>query len=136
MIVDTSALIAVLLGEEGCDRILDALDEETGFLPAPALAEFWAVASGSRVDAAQPARELMDQWRDGGLTLLPFTEVHAQRVLQAIPLYGKGNGRGGLLNLLDLMVYAVAKERAEPLLCTGKDFAATDVELHAASRPF
>lgn len=136
MIVDSSALIAVLLGEEGGDRILDALDEEAGFLPAPALAEFWAVASGSRVDAAQPARELVDQWRDGGLTVLPFTEDHAQRVLEAIPLYGKGNGRGGLLNLLDLMVYAVAQERSEPLLCTGKDFAATDIELHAASRPF
>lgn len=135
MIVDTSALIAVLLGEEGGDRILDALDEETGFLPAPALAEFWAVASGSRVDAAQQARELVDEWRDGGLTVLPFTEDHAQRVLEAIPLYGKGNGRGGLLNLLDLMVYAVAKERGEPLLCTGKDFAATDLALHAASRP-
>jgi ribonuclease VapC len=136
VIVDTSALIAVLLGEDGGGRILDALDEETGFLPAPALAEFWAVAGGSRVDAEQPARELVDQWRDGGLTVLPFTEDHAQRVLEAIPLYGKGNGRGGLLNLLDLMVYAVAKERGEPLLCTGKDFAATDVELHVASRPF
>lgn len=73
MIVDTSALIAVLLGEEGGDRILDALDEETGFLPAPALAEFWAVASGSRVNVAQPARELVDEWRDGGLTVVPFT---------------------------------------------------------------
>lgn len=136
MIVDTSALIAVLLGEEGSDRILDALDEETGFLPAPALAEFWVVASGNRVDAAQPARQLIDEWRDAGLTVLPFTEDHARHVLEAIPLYGKGNGRGGLLNLLDLMVYAVAKERGEPLLCTGKDFAATDLELHAASRSF
>lgn len=136
MIVDTSALIAVLLGEEGGDRILDALDEEAAFLPAPALAEFWAVASGSRVDLAQQARQLIDEWKDGGLSVLPFTEDHAQRVLEAIAHHGKGNGRGGLLNLLDLMVYAVAKERGEPLLCTGKDFAATDVELHVASRSF
>lgn len=136
MIVDTSALIAVLLGEEGSREILDALDEQAGMLPAPALAEFWAVASGSRVDAAQQARELMDEWRDGGLTVLPFTEDHALRVREAIPLHGKGNGRGGLLNLVDLMVYAVAKERGEPLLCTGKDFAATDLVLHAASRQF
>ena len=136
MIVDTSALIAVLLGEEGSDSILDALDEEAGFLPAPALAEFWVVAGGSRVDAAKPARELVDEWRDGGLTVLPFTEDHAQRVREAIPLYGKGNGRGGLLNLFDLMVYAVAKERGEPLLCTGKNFAATDIGLHVASRRF
>lgn len=136
MIVDTSALIAVLLGEEGRERILDALDDEASFLPAPALAEFWAVSSGGRVDAAQPARELIDLWRDGGLTVLPFTEEHARHVLEAIPLYGKGNGRGGVLNLLDLMVYAAAKERDEPLLCTGKDFATTDVALHPASRPF
>lgn len=136
MIVDTSALIAVLLGEEGSEHILDALDEEAGFLPAPALAEFWVVASGSRVDAAQQARELMHEWQNGGLTVLPFTEDHAARVLEAIPLYGKGNGRGGALNLLDLMVYAVASEHDEPLLCTGKDFAATDLELHAGSRAF
>ena len=136
MIVDTSALIAVLLGEEGSREILDALDEESGMLPAPALAEYWTVASGSRVGAAPQARVLMDEWRDGGLTVLPFNEGHAERVRAAIPLYGKGNGRGGLLNLTDLMVYAVAKERGEPLLCTGKDFSATDLELHAASRPF
>ncbi|HEX8938036.1 MAG TPA: type II toxin-antitoxin system VapC family toxin [Sphingomicrobium sp.] len=136
MIVDTSALIAVLLGEDGSGPILDALDEEAVFLPAPALVEFWAVASGSRVDAAQQARELLDEWRDGGLIVLPFTEDHAVRVYEAIPRYGKGNGRGGLLNLTDLMVYAVAKERGEPLLCTGKDFATTDLNLHAASRPF
>jgi ribonuclease VapC len=136
VIVDTSALIAVLLCEAGSDRILDALDDEAGFLPAPALAEFWAVASGSQVDAAPLARELLDEWCDGGLTVLPFTEDHAKRVLEAIPLYGKGNGRGGLLNLLDLMVYAVAKERAEPLLCAGRDFATTDLDLHVASRSF
>jgi ribonuclease VapC len=136
VIVDTSALIAVLLHEEGSDRILNALDEEAGFLPAPALAEFWAVASGSRVDAAQQAGSLLEEWRDGGLTVLPFTGDHADRVREAISLYGKGNGRGGLLNLADLMVYSVAKERNEPLLCTGKDFAATDLELHAASRTF
>ena len=136
MIVDTSALIAVLLGEDGSGAILDALDDEMGFLPAPALAEFWAVSSGSRVDAGPLARELVDEWRDGGLKVLAFTEDHARRVREAIPLYGKGNKRGGLLNLTDLMVYAVAKERAEPLLCTGKDFAATDLDLHPASRCF
>lgn len=36
--------------------------------------------------------------------------------------------------MLDLMVYVVAKERGEPLLCTGKDFAASDLRIHSASR--
>ena len=39
-----------------------------------------------------------------------------------------------MLNLLDLMVYAVAKERGEPPLCTGNDFATTDLVMHPASR--
>ncbi len=134
MIVDTSALIAVLLGEDGYESILDALDAERSFVPAPALAEFWMVAGGSRLNALDRARALYTEWQDGGLTALPFDESHAARVREAIPLYGKGNGRGGVLNMVDLMVYAVAKERNEPLLCTGKDFATSDIVLHAASR--
>jgi ribonuclease VapC len=49
---------------------------------------------------------------------------------------GKDMGEGGKLNLFDLMVYAVAKQRGEPLLCTGKDFAASDALLHPACRPW
>jgi ribonuclease VapC len=50
--------------------------------------------------------------------------------------HGKGNGRGVSHSLIDLMVNAVAKERDEQLLCTGKGFAATDVEIHGASLGF
>lgn len=136
MIVDTSAMIAALLREDGCDAILDALEDEQSFLPAPALAEFWTVACGARLNVGEEATALFAEWQEGGLTVLPFNEDHAMKVREAIPLYGKGNGSGGLLNLLDLMVYAVAKDRGEPLLCTGKDFAATDITLHKASRPW
>lgn len=93
MIVGTSALIAVLLDEEGSDPILGVLDEEPGFLPLLALAEFWAGASGSRVIAAQQGQELVDEWRDGGLTALPFTEDHAHCAFETIPLMGETMGR-------------------------------------------
>lgn len=136
MIVDTSALIAILTGEEGSDALLDALDAESALLPAPARVEFLRVASGSRLQLADQAQQLLAEWEDGGLTTIPFAVRHAEIASQANSLYGSGNSQGGPLNLLDLMVYAVAKERGEPLLCTGKDFAATDLELHAASRPF
>ncbi|HEX7854970.1 MAG TPA: type II toxin-antitoxin system VapC family toxin [Sphingobium sp.] len=136
MIVDTSAMIAALLHEEGHEAILDAIEDEQSLVPAPALGEFWTVVSGARLNAVDQASALLAEWQDGGLTVLPFNEVHAMRVREAIPLYGRGNGSGGLLNLLDLMVYAVAKESGEPLLCTGKDFAATDIALHGASRPW
>jgi ribonuclease VapC len=136
VIVDTSALIAILTGEEGADALLDALDAESALLPAPASVEFLRVASGSRLQLAVQARQLLAEWEDGGLTTIPFDARHAEITSDANAHYGSGNGRGGPLNLLDLMVYAVAKERGEPLLCTGKDFAVTDLELHVASRPY
>lgn len=136
MIADTSALIAILTGEQGADALLDALEAEPAVLPAPARVEFLRVASGSRLQLAIPAEKLLAEWEGGGLTTIPFDARHAEIASEANARYGSGNGRGGALNLLDLMVYAVAKERGEPLLRTGKDFAATDLELHAASRPF
>ena len=45
-----------------------------------------------------------------------------------------GNSKGGKLNLLDLMVYAVAKRTGRPILCTGRDFASADADIHPASR--
>jgi ribonuclease VapC len=44
------------------------------------------------------------------------------------------NGRGGRLNLLDLMVYAAARRTGLPILCTGADFAASGAAVHPASR--
>ena len=136
MIVDTSALIAILIGEPGADALLDALESEPAVLPAPARVEFLRVASGSRLQLAVQAQQLLAEWEDGGLTTIPFDASHAQIASEANARYGSGNGQGGPLNLLDLMVYAVARERGEPLLCTGQDFAATDLELHVASRPY
>ena len=63
-----------------------------------------------------------------------FTERHALIAWAGRAGYGKGNGRGGVPNLLGLMVYAVAKDCNEPLLCTGKDFITADTVLHPASR--
>ncbi len=134
MIVDTSALIAVLLGEEGAVQLLDAIESEPALLPAPARVEFLRVASGARLQLGSIAADLLAEWEAGGLTTIPFDAEHAKIAATANERYGKG--MGGTLNLLDLMVYAVAKERGEPLLCTGKDFAATDLELHGASRLF
>jgi ribonuclease VapC len=136
MIIDTSALVAVLVGEEGDNRLIDAIADERGGIPAPVCLEFLRVVSGPRFALRGEAEELLAKLDRHGCVTLAFTREHAGIAITAEPRYGTGNGNGGPLNLLDLMVYAVAKERGEPLLCTGKDFAATDLELHAASRPF
>ncbi len=69
-----------------------------------------------------------------GTIIAPFEHRHADITAIARAAYGKGNGRGGPLNFGDLMVYAIAKERNLPLLCTGNDFASTDLIIHPASR--
>ena len=136
MIIDTSALIAVLTGEEGNELLVDAIVAERGGIPAPAVVEFLRVASNQRFGLREEAGDMLAKFERRGCATLPFTQDHAKIANEAEPRYGSGNGNGGPLNLLDLMVYAVAKERGEPLLCTGKDFAATDVKLHEASRPW
>lgn len=136
MIIDTSALIAVLTGEEGSEALVEAIVAERGGIPALAMVEFVRVASNQRFGLRAEAEDMLAKFERRGCATLAFTHDHARIANEAEPLYGSGNGNGGPLNLLDLMVYAVARERGEPLLCTGKDFAVTDIALHKASRPW
>jgi ribonuclease VapC len=135
VIVDTSALIAILLREPGSEDLRAVLVDEPARLPAPARVEFLRVASGERLGLSAVANDLLEEFESLGLETVAFDHVHARIAGQANAAFGKGLQNGGTLNLLDLMVYAVARERDEPLLCTGKDFAATDLKLHDASRP-
>lgn len=134
MIVDTSALIAVLTRELGHERLLAALLDESAILPSPARLEFLTVARGNRFGLAKQAEALLDRLTRLGMETLAWTADHAATAASAQIAYGKGNGRGGTLNLLDLMVYAVARQSNTPLLCTGRDFARTDAAIHPSSR--
>ncbi len=134
MIVDPSALAAIIFDEEGGEHLLNALLDEQAGIPAPALTEFDRVASLRGPGFSQIASELLDQLFAAGLDVIAYDRGHAEIAVVANARYGKGNGAGGQLNLLDLMVYAVAKARDEPLLFTGRDFATTDITVHPASR--
>lgn len=132
MIVDTSALVAILKREKGYNALLEAIGREGGSLPAPALLEYDRVTRTT--PEAEKARALLDLCAEQGLTVVAFTADHARIAADGNARYGKGNGAGGQLNILDLMVYAVAKARGEPLLGVGRDFATTDLIMHPASR--
>ena len=134
MIVDTSALVAVVLGEPGWEGLREALAKGPASVPAPALTELQLVTGGRHEADAARAEALVQRLVGDGLEVVAFDSRHARLTLQARKQYGKGNGRGGLLNFGDLLVYAVAKDRGEPLLCVGHDFASTDLALHPASR--
>ena len=134
MIVDTSALIAILGREPGAQTLADGLAGERSFLPAPTLVEFRRVVSRSpRLNNAK-AEALLADLLSRRMQILSFDQAHADAASVANAVYGIGNTRGGTLNLLDLMVYACAKVEGRPILCTGRDFAATDADIHPASR--
>ena len=136
MIVDTSALVAVLRREEGYSSILDALIREESLIPTPVLLEFTRVAAGEGNAPNLHAGALVAILLDARASVLPFGAEAARHAAEANVAHGRGNGRGGLLNILDLMVLGCARVEERPILCTGHDFAASGAALHAASRPW
>ena len=103
-------------------------------VPATALTELQLVTQARKDRVSVAARELIAELLATGLEIVAFEQRHAEITAIARERFGKGNGRGGMLNFGDLMVYAIAKDRGEPVLCTGNDFATTDLVLHPASR--
>ena len=134
MIVDTSALVAVVRVEVGRDRILTALLEDEGIVPTPVLVEFERVTALAGNAPDPDARELLRLLFEGRISSAPFTAADALIASDANARHGTGNGRGGSLNMLDLMVYGMAVRADRSVLCTGKDFGATGIGLHPASR--
>jgi len=134
LIVDTSALAAVALGETGWRDLVDALSSEPPVIPASVLTELQLALASRGVDVVAGAAEIVEKLTARGAQIASFEYRHADLTALARDSYGKGNGRGGKLNFGDLLVYAIAKDLRQPLLCTGRDFAATDLEIHPASR--
>lgn len=134
MIVDSSALIAIALAEDGWQQLRDALFGSGCTIPAPVLTEVQLAIPYRSSAFRVAASSLLSHLLSAGAEVAAFERRHAEITVSARARFGRGNGRGGLLNFGDLMVYAVAKERREPLLCTGRDFASTDIAIHPASR--
>lgn len=133
MIVDTSALVAIALAEPHEKALREAM-LSGGLVPAPAIVEFMRVMTKRGSRSAPVAEELLNNLLAAELTIEPFTAADAQIAVRANIEHGLGNGRGGTLNMIDLMVYAVAKRLNRPILCTGLDYAASGVAIHPASR--
>lgn len=131
MIVDTSAVVAMARGEKGFLELRAVFATELGAVPTPVLVEFNRVMAEA---GDRPDLEALGLLDDLGVHIMPFGGPAAHAAIVANERFGGGNGRGGKLNLLDLMVYAVAKVEDLPVLCTGNDFSSTDIAIHPASR--
>jgi ribonuclease VapC len=122
IVVDTSALMALVLDEpeaERCGAELETASEIA--ISAATMAEALIVASMRKV-GPEMAR-LIDEL---GFEIAPVTPAAAQRVARAYRRWGKGAHPAGL-NFGDCFAYALAEERACPLLYVGDDFSRTDI---------
>jgi ribonuclease VapC len=127
VIIETSALIAVLRAEAGSDVLKKAMYEsETELrLSAASLLEAAIVTDASRDPVL--SRELDDLVDALGIIIEPVTEHQARIAREAYRDYGKGSGHPARLNFGDCFAYALARDRGEPLLYKGSDFAHTDI---------
>jgi ribonuclease VapC len=126
MIVDTSAVLAILFNERDAKTYARAISEAdsrrmsaASFVEAAVVVEAQTKESGSRQFDAF--------FRRAGIVIEPVTEEQAHAARQAYTDFGKGRHRAGL-NFGDCFAYALAKVTGEPLLFKGNDFAKTDIE--------
>jgi ribonuclease VapC len=127
MVVDTSALVAILFAESTAERLMEAiLAAPRPIVSAASLVEVGIVAIARRGEASE--RELNSLLRQFRLQIIPVTADHAERALGAFRRFGKGRHPAGL-NYGDCFSYALASITGEPLLCVGDDFARTDLQI-------
>ena len=126
MVVDSSALMAILRGEP----------EEPAFRQAIRTAANRLMAAPTRVEAAmvalgrggEPGLEQMQALIERlDLEVVPFSDEQATLAIEAFRRFGKGRHPAGL-NFGDCFSYALAKATSEPLLFKGDDFVRTDIK--------
>jgi ribonuclease VapC len=126
MILDTSVVVAIVLGEPGFETFVNAI----------ATAPICRISAASFVEASiiaesrigdQGIRQCDSFFRASGISIEPVTEEQALLARQGYSDYGKGRHPAGL-NFGDCFSYALAKATGESLLFKGKDFSQTDIQ--------
>lgn len=126
MIVDSSALVAILLQEPDAATFAEAL----------AVVRFKGLSAASYVETALvidakrdpvATRQLDNLITRSSIQIEPFTAEQAKIARQAHRDFGRGSGHRARLNFGDCMTYALVKVTGQPLLYKGDDFGHTDV---------
>jgi ribonuclease VapC len=126
MVIDTSALLAILLQEPEAERFARAIAlAARRLLSAATLLETGIVLQARYGD--EGARDLDLLVYKLGLDIAPVTERQVGIARRAYRRYGKGQHHPAGLNFGDCFAYALAQDTGEPLLFKGEDFARTDV---------
>jgi ribonuclease VapC len=126
MILDTSALVAVITGEEdGSVFALTMHHADTLRLSAASYLEASIVLNKRRDPVLNT--KLDELIEDVEINIEPVTVAQARIARQAYRDYGKGSGHPANLNFGDCFSYALARDKREPLLYKGDDFVHTDL---------
>lgn len=125
MVIDASAIVAIMLGEPERARFSRAvLSQPIRLTSAPTLFEATMVVLGRK---GEPGVAELDAFIEKvGIETVPFTAEQVGLAVAAFRRFGKGRHPAGL-NFGDCFSYALAKATAEPLLFKGDDFAKTDI---------
>ena len=127
MILDTSAILAIVFKEPG----FESLVTKVAAADAVAIGAPTVVETGIVLDARLGRRargmllRLLNEWQ---AVIVPFAEDHWKAAVEAYARFGRGRHRAAL-NFGDCLTYAVASLAAEPLLAVGEDFSNTDLPL-------
>lgn len=126
IVIDTSALIAILMGEAEAPQFEDALaDAGEILLSTGTLMEIQVVLFRKQAAHLLP---MLDAYIERArMSITAVTERQAIFGRDAFRRYGQGSGHPAALNFGDCFAYALAKESGAPLLFKGDDFRLTDI---------
>jgi ribonuclease VapC len=125
MVVDTSALVAILLGEPGAERFAHALgDAPVRLLSAVSRVELAFVIEGRKGETGRADVDLL--LRDGSFDIVSVTPQQVEIAIDAFRRFGRGRHRARL-NIGDCFAYGLAVATDHTLLFKGDDFIHTDI---------
>ena len=134
MIIDTSALIAILRAEQDASQIAQAIERaQSRRISAANYLEAAVVIDGSRDPIA--SRRFDELVQTAELRIEPVTHDQARIARDAYRDFGKGSGHMAGLNFGDCFAYALAKSAGEALLFKGDDFSHTDITPALSAEP-
>ena len=141
MIVDTSAMIAIVFGESEAAEFTQHISSERASMSAASYVECSVVIDRATAARLQRQVDPVDLRADLGrklentvaalhLHISPVTREQAELARRAHREFGPGSGSSAKLNFGDCFAYALAKDTREPLLFKGDDFRHTDVDIY------
>ena len=127
MVIDTSALVAILFREPEQKHFIQLIQgAELRLMSAASVLETSTVVEASFGEIAGRDLDLFQREAEVNVVSVDREQVEAARM--AWRRYGKGRHRAAL-NFGDCFVYALAKTTGEPILAKGNDFAQTDIQI-------